>query len=107
MHISQLADEFVANCEDHVKEGDTVSQPGTSTDTTAGSEICTTSVASATATKCQLPSPLIHELQLYLRGKFGISCVISLYINGLILAYTSHHWKDTVNIILLVWIVPL
>lgn len=25
VHISQLADEFVANCEDHVKEGDTVS----------------------------------------------------------------------------------
>ncbi|CAM9799223.1 unnamed protein product, partial [Laminaria digitata] len=24
VHISQLADEFVANCEDHVKEGDTV-----------------------------------------------------------------------------------
>ena len=26
VHISQLADEFVANCEDHVKEGDTVSR---------------------------------------------------------------------------------
>lgn len=26
VHISQLADEFVANCEDHVKEGDTVRQ---------------------------------------------------------------------------------
>lgn len=25
VHISQLADEFVANCDDHVKEGDTVS----------------------------------------------------------------------------------
>lgn len=24
VHISQLADEFVANCDDHVKEGDTV-----------------------------------------------------------------------------------
>lgn len=24
VHISQLADEFVANCDDHVKEGDMV-----------------------------------------------------------------------------------
>lgn len=24
VHISQLADEFVANCDDHVKDGDTV-----------------------------------------------------------------------------------
>lgn len=26
VHISQLADEFVANCDDHVKEGDMVRQ---------------------------------------------------------------------------------
>lgn len=29
VHISQLADEFVANCDDHVKEGDMVRRSDT------------------------------------------------------------------------------
>ena len=60
VHISQLADEFVANCEDHVKEGDTVRQVNQ-----------TNAQATPTHKRCQ---PRARELLIIVGCRTRIEC---------------------------------